>query len=168
MIDKSQKIILAIFGAVILVALIVLIVVVATRDSRIIISEFEAPEFEKNAVVGIPEGVDAYAYREIKIDDNFVFSLCMEPVVENDALNIFFTSHKDNDVWMLIRVYDAKTEEIIGSSGLIRAGEYVEKVTLSDIPSDKSVKVKVLSYEKDTYLSHGAASATVPITFVSE
>lgn len=163
--DRRQKIILAILGVLLLAALIVLAVVAASRKPEVIISGFKAPPFEEKATLGVPEGVDGY--REINVEGNYTFSLCMEPKIEENDLHIFFASDKDNDAWLLIRIYDVESGEQIGTSGLLREGEYVESVTLSRLPADGAVRVKILSYEKDTYFSLGTASATLPVTLVS-
>jgi hypothetical protein len=48
---------------------------------------------------------------------------------------------------------------MIGESGLIKPGEYVESVAISLVPTkNTSIFAKVLSYEKETYYSMGTTS----------
>lgn len=165
--DKRQKIIVAVF-ALIFVAALVVLVVVASRRPDVIISEFKAPPFEENAILGVPEGVDKLEnYREIDVNGNYKFALAGTPLLDGDKLLVHFSSHEDNNAWLLIRIYDMQGNKI-GESGILRAGEYVEAVSLSGSCSADSVRVKILSYEPQTYYSLGTASATLPIIKISK
>ena len=162
--DRQQKIMIAVLGAVLAAVLVALIVVVASRRPEIIVNDFETPPFEENALSGAPaEAADMPDYREITVEGSYTFALRGAPVLDGDRLLLYFTSHKDNDAWLLIRVYDMDGTQL-GTSGLLRAGKYVEAVTLSAPPAGETVRVKVLSYEPGTYYSKGAASATLPVT----
>ena len=160
--DKGQKIIVAVF-ALILIAALVVLVVLASREPEVIVSEFKTPPFEENAILGVPEGVSEIEnYREIDLEGNYKFALAGTPLIDGDKLFVHFSSHEENDAWLRIRVYDMKGNTI-GESGLLRAGEYVETVSLSTLSVTDSVRVKIISYEPETYYSLGTASATLPI-----
>lgn len=158
--DKQQKITILIFGAVLLLALIVLFSVLFGREREIQVLEFEVPPFEENAIFGKPYVEESLSYRDIDVNGNFVFSLCGMPRVEDGELVLYFSSNEKNVPWLLIKVYDTDGNEI-GKSGMLRAGEYVRSVTLSTVPEDSEVRVKIVSYEPDTYYSMGTASATL-------
>lgn len=158
--DKQQKITILILGAVLLIALTVLFSVLFGREREIVVLDFEEPPFETDAVVGKPDVDVSLNYREINVNGNFVFSLCCIPIVEDNELVVYFSSSENNEPLLLIKVYDSKGEEI-GKSGMLRAGEYVRSVTLSRIPEDSRVLIKVVSYEPETYYSRGMASATL-------
>lgn len=161
--ERGQKIILTILAVLLAVALAVLAVIVSTREPEVIISEFQAPPFEENALRGVPAGVDKLEhYREIVVEGGYTFSLDGTPILDGDRLLVHFSSHANNAAWLRIRIYDMEGNKI-GESGLLRAGEYVEAVSLSSIPPIDAVFVKILSYEPDTYYSLGAATATLPI-----
>ena len=161
--DKGQKIVVAVLAGILLVALVVLAVVLITREPEVVIAEFKAPPFEENAVLGVPDGVpDIENYREINMSGNYKFALAGTPMLEENKLFIHFSSSIDNGAWLLIKVYDMSDNEI-GKSGLVRAGEYLESVNVIFDNVVDSVKVKIVSYEHDTYYSLGTASATLPI-----
>ncbi len=161
--DKRQHLIVAIFAGLLAAALIALAVVALTRKPDVIISEFEAPPFDEGAVFGIPEEVTARGdYHEGTVKGCFSFSICGAPVYENGRLYPYFASHGDNEVWLLIKVYGADGTEI-GKSGLIRPGECIPSVELSSPPKGNEIRVKIFSYEPDTYLSRGSASATLAL-----
>ena len=156
--DKQQKTVIIILAAVLLVAVVVLFSVLFGRKSEIQVLDFEKPPFEANAVFGKPTVEQSLMYRDIDVGGSFVFSICGCPVVENNELVLYFSSNENNVPWLLIKVFDTDGNEI-GKSGVLRAGEYVKSVTLSKIPEDGKVKVKIISYEPDTYYSMGSASA---------
>ena len=50
-----------------------------------------------------------------------------------------------------------KDENVLGESGLIRPGEYVQSIALDNTPQDTiSVTLKIMAYEPSTYRSAGA------------
>ena len=161
--DKRQRLIVAILGGLLVAALIVLAVVALTRTPDVIISDFEAPPFDEGAILGVPEDVIARRdYQEGTVKGCFSFSICGAPVYENGHLYPYFASHRDNEVLLLIKVYDADGTEL-GKSGLIRPGECIPSVALSSAPTGTEIRVKMFSYEVDTYFSRGSASATLAL-----
>ena len=53
----------------------------------------------------------------------------------------------------------AVNPNILGETGLVRPGEYVQTVALTTIPkSGTPITLKIMAYEPDTYYSAGAAS----------
>ena len=158
--DKQQKTVIIIFAAVLLVALIVLFAVLFGREKEVQILEFEKPPFETNAVLGKPTVEQSLMYREVDVGGSFVFSVCGCPVVENNELILYFSSNENNTPWLLVKIFDTKGNEI-GKSGILRAGEYVRSIPLSQIPENGKVKLKIITYEPDTYYSMGTASAEI-------
>lgn len=162
--DKQQRLIVAILGGILAVLVICLVVLVLTRTPEIIVSDFDKPPFDENALLGTPEeAVAREDYRTINVKDNYSFSICGAPSFADGSLVPYFASHGTNEVWLLLKVYDVDGTEL-GKSGLIRPGEYVKSIALSRAPSGDTVQVKILSYEPETYFSRGAASAVLPLS----
>lgn len=162
--DKRQRVVVVILGGVLAAALILLAVLLATRSPDVIVSEFEAPPFDGSALLGVPEEAIALGnYRSVDVNGNYSFSICGAPAYKDGNLLPYFASHGENEVWLLLKVYDADGTEL-GKSGLVRPGEYVTSIALSRTPTGHAVTVKVLSYEPDTYFSRGTASATLPLS----
>jgi len=160
--DKKQITIISILS-VLLVAIITFTVIITTRETEPDIREFEAPQFDESAISGSPEVDESLNYRELAIAEGFKFSMCGNLTLENNSCVVYFTSFADNELWLLMKIYD-KEGNLLGSSGLLRPGEYLKSIELSKtITSDTPITVKVLSYEPDTYLSHGSASANLVI-----
>ena len=160
---KLQKLIL--IGIAVLMAglLIAAGVVFATReDPKPIVGEFVPPEFDPAAVSGTPEQpVESAAYGTLELKPDAVVSMCANVTVENDAAQVYFTSHEGNLGWMKIKLLDEEGN-LLGQSGLVRPGEYVQAVTLPQVPKKTGLIVaKILIYEPDTYLSLGSASVQV-------
>lgn len=159
--DKRQRLILAILGGLLAVAITVLTVLLATRSPNTVISEFQAPPFEESALVGVPEEVLARAdFHTIDVKGNYTFAICGAPEYSDGQLFPYFASHGENEVWLLLKVYGADGTEL-GKSGLIRPGECLGSIALSEPPVGETVSVKVLSYEPDTYFSRGSATVNL-------
>ena len=160
--DKVQKSIIAILTMILLALLMYLTSMITNREQEIIIKDFTTPPFEEYVELGIPTVEEVPNYSDIVIEGNYGFSIAGTPVLEENELSVYFTNSKENTVWLLLRVYNALGEEI-GTTGIVRPGEYVKSVTLDSSATDESIRVKVLSYEPDTYYSLGTASATLPV-----
>ena len=54
--------------------------------------------------------------------------------------------------------------ELLGETGLIRPGEYVQSVTFDTVPaSGATISMKVMAYEPETYHSAGAVTLNTTI-----
>ncbi|MBO5755939.1 MAG: hypothetical protein J6R89_07795 [Clostridia bacterium] len=157
--DRTQKLILAVVAVLLAVALVVVILVAASNRHRQ--GTFTPPPFEETAVVGTPTVSDeSLRYSYAKITDELAVGLCATCERVEDDLLIYFTSLEHNTAWVRVKVYDEKGK-LRGESGLLRPGEYVERIPLTSSPKGKVLKIKVLSYEPDTYYSLGSAELTV-------
>lgn len=161
--DKQQKIIVSALAGLLLVALAVIVVLLCNPTNRT--AEFVPPEFEKDALSGMPTDVpNELNYGAPNTQNEFDFLLCGTPALTDDGrLQIYFTSPLTNNVWLLLRIYDVNGD-LIGESGLLRPGEYVENVELyAALKKGSDVRIKVLSYEMDTYYSKGTAQGMLNV-----
>ena len=157
--DRTQKLILAVVAVLLAVALVVVVLVAASNRHRQ--GTFTPPPFEETAVVGTPTVSDeSLRYSYAKITDELAVGLCATCERVEDDLLIYFTSLEHNTAWVRVKVYDEKGK-LRGESGLLRPGEYVERIPLTSSPKGKVLKIKVLSYEPETYYSLGSAELTV-------
>ena len=124
-------------------------------------AEFVPPAFDSAACAGtprIPEGLD---YRNMDIREDYRVAMCVNPGLEGNGLQLYFTAHADNDLWVSAVVYSADGREL-GQTGLLRPGEYVELVQLQDPPAESGeIFVKVRSYDTQTYYSLGVINAQI-------
>lgn len=163
---KLQKMIILALG--ILLAGLLLasgILLVTRQDPEPIVNEFVPPEFDASAQNGTPGALDAaLSYGSLELTERTVVSMCANIICENNAARVYFTSHDGNEGWLKIKLFDADGT-LLGQSGLLRPGQYIESVTLTAVPKKSGLIVaKILIYEPDTYLSLGSASAQVALS----
>ncbi|EET58833.1 hypothetical protein BRYFOR_09121 [Marvinbryantia formatexigens DSM 14469] len=120
-------------------------------------SAFTPPPFEEDAVQGVPDVPEELGYSELDAQA-YKVSVCGAPVVQDGKAVLYLTDPDSSGVWLKVRILDG-TGQVLGESGLLKPGEYVEAVTLSAIPGeDTAVQLKIMAYEPDTYHSAGAAA----------
>ena len=160
--DKQQKIIVGVMMTLLSVALVI-VVVLLLRPKETVTAEFTPPAFDDSAVSGMPNAVpEALNYGSPTTQNEFGFLLCGTPAVTQDnRLRCYFTSPSSNRVWLLMKIYDGEGN-LLGASGLLRPGEYVEYIALDRVlPKGSEIRIKVLSYETDTYYSKGTAQGVL-------
>ena len=124
--------------------------------------QFVPPEFDPSAVAG-EHGIalNQYGYSELPPPENnskYRIGVCGEIHVKEGKADVWFTNLAENNAWVKLRVLNEKGE-IIGETGLLKPGEYVQSVTFYRAPKkDDNITLRVMGYEPDTYLSMGAFS----------
>ena len=119
--------------------------------------EFTPPPFDSSAIVGTPAVPDGLGWQEL---DAKVYKagICGKFIPTGNTADIWLTNPVSNTVWLKVRVLDEKGN-IVGETGLVRPGEYVQTVELTTIPkSGTPITLKIMAYEPETYYSAGAAS----------
>ena len=160
--DKQQKIVVGAM-AILLAVVLVVVAVLLLRPKETVQTEFTPPAFDKSAVSGMPNAVpESLNYGSPTTQNEFGFFLCGTPAVtEDNRLRCYFTSPSSNNVWILLKVYDQEGN-LLGASGLLRPGEYVEYIDLNQaLPKGSAIRIKVLSYEVQTYYSKGTAQGVL-------
>lgn len=131
-------------------------------------TDFKKPNFESNAIKGIPFVKQKYQYDSLNVYKGFNIKIATNMVVEDGYAYIYFTSPKDNNVNLKLRIYDSN-DKIVAESGLIKPGYYIEKLKLKrDISSEEQVKIKVMGYEDGTYYSAGSIYLNVNILSIKQ
>lgn len=127
--------------------------------------KFAIPEFDENVVDGYPEiDVDLNHFQAVSIDDGYTVSMCGKPSIDEDyRIYLYFTSPSDNVVWLRYIIYDNNGKEL-GESGVIKPGQYLKFSKLKrKLEEGETVIVKVISYEPETYYSHGSANIKINV-----
>ena len=136
------------------VSLAVMVFALTRQEVQTKMGEFTPPPFDSAAVVGTPEVPDGLGYNELDCQV-YKVSLCGKLNADGD---IYLTNPESNEVWLKVRILDVGGN-ILGETGLVRPGEYVQTVALTTIPkSGTPITLKIMAYEPDTYYSAGAAS----------
>ena len=140
--------------AICILSLAMMICALTAQKKPQIAGEFTPPPFDDMAMFGTPTVPDGLGYGELDCQA-YKVSLCSKLNANGD---IWLTNPESNEVWLKVRVLDAEGN-ILGETGLIRPGEYVQSVLLTTAPKSGSpVTIKIMAYEPDTYYSAGAAT----------
>lgn len=155
---KKNKITIVLSTILIILISIIIFLLININSKK----QFKKPEFA-NAATSIPDKLE-YKAKAIKISEGY--SLYIDPIpklVQNDNLSINLVSLEENKIWIKVRILNAK-EEIIGETGLIKPGEYLEKVQINQqLSKNDQITYKIMGYEKDTYRSAGTISLNTRI-----
>lgn len=154
---KKQETPLAVYllGVACAVALIVL-AVVAIAPWQKQAGDFTPPPFEENAVAGTPTVDESLGWSELAVREGYNIKLCGVLQADQDGkLPVWLYSDAGNTVWVKLRILDAEGNRI-AETGLLKPGEYLEKVQLADGAKAGDVKLHVMGYEPETYYSAGA------------
>lgn len=132
-------------------------------------AEFTQPPFEPAAVAGVPEVPESLGYiSPYQEGMGYRFSVCGNVVMEGNNAAIYLTNPAENKVWLKLRVLD-ESNNILGETGLIRPGEYVKDVELTEnLTAGTKIKLKIMGYEPETYFSAGSATLNTAIGDVAQ
>ena len=135
---------------------------VLTFDKKTTVQNFVPPLFESNALLGTPDVPDDLGWSELNTDV-FSVGVCGKVTVSNYKANIWLTNPVNNSIWIKLRILD-EYGNILGETGLLTPGQYVQTVSLNTIPAvGSSVILKVMTYEPETYHSAGSISLNTSI-----
>ena len=160
--SRLQIAMLSVFAG-ILVVLMCITVKLANDQKASTDIGFVRPEFDTMAVVGEPTDVpEELDFRAAQLKEGYAVGLCGNlQASEDGAVDIYFTSFEGNKYWVRIALYTEDGKKL-GSSGMLKPGEYVQSVKLDNMPTKNTVVVaKILSYEPDTYYSMGSANVKI-------
>lgn len=127
-------------------------------------SEFTPPAFEASAVTGTPKVADSLGYTELYQEGMaYRVSVCGVPTVQGQSLTVYFTNTGSNEKYLKLRVLD-ETGAVMGETGLLRPGEYVENVSLTKaLAEGTKIKLKIMGYEPQDYTSAGSVVLNVAV-----
>lgn len=126
--------------------------------------EFVPPPFDEAAQSGTPEVPEGLGWSEINANDLYRVSVCGVVKVNDGKADIYFTNPEANNVWLKLRILDAEGN-ILGQTGLIKPGEYVQSIAFDKAPkAGDSISMKVMGYEPETYYSAGAVSLNTVVS----
>ena len=141
------------------VAAIIMVIMLVTSGSG---RSFTPPPFDPAAQTGTPDVPESAGYGELDTGD-FKFYAAGNLTAKNGKTDIWLTNPEENNIWLKVRLLD-KDENILGESGLIKPGEYIQSIELDEIPQGiSSVTLKIMAYAPDTYQSAGAIALTTDL-----
>jgi hypothetical protein len=153
--EKQLKKLLYIMA--LLCALCVTVMTVALCMPKEESAVFTPPPFEADAVSGVPTVDESLGYSEIyRQGMGFSALVCGNVTADGLDAKVYFTNPAENTVWLKLRIMDAEGN-ILGETGILKPGEYVECVTLAEeLGEGTKISLKIMAYEAETYHSEGA------------
>ena len=160
---KKNKIIITILVVLVIISFIFLLYAL-NKPYKKIKNEFVSPPFDETVSIGKPMVVNKeLKYTKLNIADIYEVYLCGNIKYENNMVDVYITNVSTNTIWIKLRILDEKGN-IIGETGLIKPNEYFKSVKINiEIKNKTKVTLKIMGYEKDTYMSVGTAEAKVYI-----
>lgn len=154
-------------SAVVALAAVVLLAVTLLTSERGDGDGFIPPPFEAAAVAGMPDVPAELGYSRIYregmdfsvwVCGNITADVTADVTADGRSATVYLTNPAENDLWMKLRLLDAEGT-VLGETGLIRPGEYVERVALNrELVAGTEIQLKIMTYEPHTYYSAGAVS----------
>lgn len=161
---KAKNYILPAAAVICVVSIVVMIAALAAGGKTGQV-EFTPPPFETNAQTGTPEVPENLGYSQI-YQDGMGFSawVCGNVTLNRNSADVYFTNPETNTVWLKLRIYD-EAGSILGETGLLRPGEYVQSVKFDPVPENGAgIRLKIMAYEPETYYSAGAVSLNTAVS----
>lgn len=125
-------------------------------------ADFTPPPFDAAAEKGAPAVPEGLGYQVLDAQ-LFHAGVCGEITVADAAAYIWLTNPESNSVWLKLRIIDM-SGNILGETGLLTPGQYVQSVTLNTVPEPGTpVVLKIMAYEPETYYSAGSVSINTTI-----
>ena len=162
---KKQKknYILPLAAVLCVLSLAVMVFALTRQEVQTEMGEFTPPPFDSSAVVGTPAVPDGLGWQELDAQA-YIVGICGKFIPNGNAADIWLTNPESNTVWLKVRVLDEKGN-ILGETGLVRPGEYVQFVELDNVPkAGTPIVLKIMAYQPDTYYSEGAVSLNTAIS----
>lgn len=153
---KNKSVYIA--GALCLLALAVMLAALFATGGRQETAAFVPPEFDSAAVSGVPAPDNASWSRIYQEGMSFSAHVCGSVHISGGTADVYFTNDAENEVWLKLRVMD-EDGNILGETGLLRPGEYVQTIVFDTVPENgAAIKMKIMAYEPETYYSAGAVT----------
>jgi len=170
---KKQTLCYTSVKRIVLFAVIAALVLAAAVAAFVLLASVEPAFFDENAVVGSPEEIlpEDTTYKLYMAEGVCDAALCELPkITDGKDLKIFLTNPENNSVYIRAEVYtvafvrdaggnvvDYYHDELLGKTGFIRPGEYVETLTLDNKLKDSETyaMIKIATYNIDDGTSNG-------------
>lgn len=116
------------------------------------------PQFEKNAIEGVPKPEEHFMYATLETKYGYRFSMATNIYQQADgSVYVYLTNYEENDVKMMCEIRKEETGETCYKSGVILPGQYVEKLLpVTDFPNEAfDATIMIYSFEEGNWHSAG-------------
>ena len=137
-------------------AVVILLLLLVPEKDAVTYGDFIPPTFDPAAVSGVPDVPAELGWSELQIREGLRASVCGVLNEANGQVALWFYNHPDSDSWLKLRLLDTQGN-ILGQSGLLRPGEYLQSLTLDTVPGENTtVVLYMMGYQPETYYSAGS------------
>lgn len=164
----NPRFIIGVLAVACVIAAVAIVMIFTSGNTQAAKKEFVPPPFDETAVVGTPDVAEELGWSELAVREGYLVHVC--GVLNSDdakTVAVWFTSDEGNDVWLKLRMRDAEGT-IIGQTGIIKPGEYVERMELNENAHSGDVVLEIMGYEPETYYSAGAVGLATTLTLSNE
>lgn len=140
-----------------LLVIAAVIALLSVKVFRLANPPYIPPEIDLTAQTGVPEPEERMAYGEISAQGGFTFGIAGTMYQQEDgSLLVYFTNPQSSDANLMCEIQNENGETIY-KSGVIRPGEYIERLEPLAELSDEAIKIElyVYAFEPDTWYSKG-------------
>ena len=156
---KKRKIIVAL--GLLCVASLVMMALALGREGTP--PAFTPPPFEERAQNGEPAVPGGLGYQIVDLG-TYRVGISGTVTAAGEKAQVWFSNPEGNPVWLRLRILDSRGN-VLGQTGILRPGEYVDQVLLEETPKPgMPLELKVMAYEPETYHSAGAVSFETGLT----
>ena len=161
----NPRFITCVLAAVCLIAVAAIVLILTSgAEQQTVKKEFVPPPFDETAVVGAPDVPEELGWSELAVREGYLVHVCgVLNAYDGKTVTVWFASDEGNDVWLKLRMRDAEGT-ILGQTGIIRPGEYVERMELNDSAHSGDVVLEIMGYEPETYYSAGTVGLATTLT----
>ena len=139
-----------------MVAVVVIAVLLLIPKQESQTAQFTPPPFDAAVVRGKPEAPEELGWSEMQIRDGLTASVCGVLNEADGKVAVWLYNHADSDCWIKLRMLDSEGN-ILGETGLLKPGEYVQYLNLDTVPKkNTTVVLKLMAYQPETYYSGGS------------
>lgn len=134
-----------------------LAVVIAALLYRAFNPPYTPPPFETMAVAGVPTPPENLGYGEISSEGGFTFSIAGTMYQQQDgSLLVYFTNPQHSEANLQCEILN-EDGTVLYKSGVIRPGEYVERLQPLEKLQNKATKIEVnvYAFAPETWYSKG-------------
>ena len=155
----------------IIIALAIFSVLAVVVAGFVFAIAMEPKIIDKNETAGEPQNQsDIRGYAAYEAPDVCKVKICCEPTLDKGYASVWLTNTADNDVLVRAELYSVKSvynaetgqttflpDKLLGKSGFIHPGTYVEKVRVKGLKAGEATKVmvKISTMYEDTRKSKG-------------
>lgn len=134
----------------IIVVISTIIIIINYNKKNDFVAIFENDVIDSNLPVN-----DVYKYSQLNIKEGYTVGINSVLIKDSDQnIKINLTAVDTNNVYIKAKIFDINNN-LLYETNLLKPGQRLEYIRIDKIQDDIDVKIKIMSYNTDTYYSEG-------------